>query len=253
MTRQELIKLQRTATAFPQSLLQYLGTFSRENNRPAPDWPLKNGNRLSERFDMTNLQIVIPGFRIPPGITVWVTPGAYRRKPNSAGYLAWTGWTEPITRLIASLIPTITVIGDMGPGIHDINALPATDPDFFQIINYATNEAVGVYDPNRPNTFQIGAALIDLYDGDDLMIRTPTFQAALPTLLRSSTWPRPRSYVYGIESMSYEDPNFNGSHRALGLLLFTPSPCPPHFAATTRFSTGGLRMSANLVTPITPF
>ena len=42
-------------------------------------------------------------------------------------------------------------------------------PDFFQIINYATNEAVGVNDPNRiQNTFKIGAALIDLYDGDDL-------------------------------------------------------------------------------------
>ncbi len=43
MTRQELIKLQRTldnpSGQFPQSLLQYLGTFSREHNRPAPDWP----------------------------------------------------------------------------------------------------------------------------------------------------------------------------------------------------------------------
>ena len=37
MTRQELIKLQRTI-GFSQSLLQYLGTFSRERNRPAPDW-----------------------------------------------------------------------------------------------------------------------------------------------------------------------------------------------------------------------
>ena len=51
---------------------------------------------------------------------------------------------------------------------HNINSLPA-DPDFFQIINYATNEAIGVNDPNRiRNTFNIGAALIDLYDGDDL-------------------------------------------------------------------------------------
>ena len=71
MTRQELVKLQRTLDnptgTFSQSLLQYLGTFSRERNQPAPDWPLKNGNRLSARFDMTNLQIVIPGFRIRPG------------------------------------------------------------------------------------------------------------------------------------------------------------------------------------------
>ena len=66
MTRQELIKLQRSI-GFSQSLLQYLGTFSREQNRPAQDWPLKGGNRLSDRFDMTNMQIVIPGFRILPG------------------------------------------------------------------------------------------------------------------------------------------------------------------------------------------
>ena len=67
MTRQELIKLQRTI-GFPQSLLQYLGTFSRDTNRPAQDWPLENGqSRLSGRFDMTNMQLVIPGFRIRPG------------------------------------------------------------------------------------------------------------------------------------------------------------------------------------------
>ena len=66
MTRQELIKLQRTI-GFSQSLLQYLGTFSREQNRPAPDWPLKSGNRLSARWDMNNLQLVIPGSWIRPG------------------------------------------------------------------------------------------------------------------------------------------------------------------------------------------
>ena len=66
MSRQELIKLQRTI-GFSQSLLQYLGTFSRELNRPAPDWPRVNGNYLTERFDMTNLQVVIPGFKIRRG------------------------------------------------------------------------------------------------------------------------------------------------------------------------------------------
>ena len=66
MSRQELIKLQRTI-GFSQSLLQYLGTFSREQNRPAPDWPLKSGNRLSARLDMNNLQIVIPDSWIRPG------------------------------------------------------------------------------------------------------------------------------------------------------------------------------------------
>src|SRR5439155_20647859 len=51
MNRQELIRLQRTI-GFSQSVLQYLGTFSRDRNRPAPDWPAVNGNRVPVRFDM---------------------------------------------------------------------------------------------------------------------------------------------------------------------------------------------------------
>ena len=91
MTRQELIKLQRTI-GFPQSLLQYLGTFSREMNRPAPDWPLMNGNRLTARFDMTNLQIVIPGFRIRTGTTVRATVGLEEEKrPRPAIWLGLGG------------------------------------------------------------------------------------------------------------------------------------------------------------------
>src|SRR5438270_4121352 len=65
MTRQELIKLQRTI-GFSQSLLQYLGTFSREANRPAPDWPQLNG-KLPARFDMNNLQGMLPDSWLAPG------------------------------------------------------------------------------------------------------------------------------------------------------------------------------------------
>ena len=65
ITRQELIKLQRTI-GFSQSLLQYLGTFSREKNRPAPNWPQLNG-KLPARWDMNNLAIVIPDSWIWPG------------------------------------------------------------------------------------------------------------------------------------------------------------------------------------------
>src|SRR5581483_6524223 len=62
MTRQELISLQRTI-GFSQSLLQYLGTFSREQNRPAPDW----SQTLAARWDMSNLQGVIPDSWLAPG------------------------------------------------------------------------------------------------------------------------------------------------------------------------------------------
>jgi hypothetical protein len=214
MSRQELIKLQRTLDnptgTFPQSLLQYLGTFSREKNRPAQDWPLRSGNRLSTRFDMTNLQIVIPGFRIRPG-------------NNGKGH----AWGLQKKLLIGQLFGLEWVDGNFNlnrltdrdyyghwvyPGHtgHNINSLP-DNPDFFQIINYATNEAVGVNDPNRiQNTFNIGAALIDLYDGDDLNDPDPnnpgdgTTGNTITIIDYGGA-----SYAYGIEAMSYDDPNFN--------------------------------------------
>ena len=65
MTRQELIRLQRTI-GFSQSLLQYLGTFSRECNRPAPAWPQLNGQVTGARWDMNNLQLVIPDALVLP-------------------------------------------------------------------------------------------------------------------------------------------------------------------------------------------
>src|SRR5581483_16266 len=53
--------------------------------------------------------------------------------------------------------------------IHNLNQWSA-NPDFFQIIDYAMNQANGgVPDPNHVrNTFSVGAALIDQYDTDDL-------------------------------------------------------------------------------------
>jgi Putative Ig domain len=216
MNRQELIKLQRTLNnppgQFPQSLLQYLGTFSRENNRPAQDWPPKSGNRLSARFDMTNLQIVIPGFRIRPGNNgkghAWGL-----QKQSDFFRLFGLVWVDG-THNLATRLTDPNYYGHWqygGPGhSHDINSLPA-NPDFFQIINYATNEAVGVNDPNRiQNTFKIGAALIDLYDGDDLNDPDPnnpgdgTTGNTITIIDYGGA-----SYAYGIEAMSYDDPNFN--------------------------------------------
>jgi hypothetical protein len=209
MTRQELIKLQRTI-GFPQSLLQYLGTFSRENNRPAQDWPLKSGNRLSTRFDMTNMQIVIPGFRIRPGNNGIGHAWGLQKKSLMCQLfgLAWVDGTHNLaTRLTDPNYYGHWQYGGAGCR-HDINAFPA-QPDFFQIINYATNEAVGVNDPNRVrNTFNIGAALIDLYDGDDLDDPDPNFPGPIANTITIIDYGG-ASYAYGIEAMSWDDPNFN--------------------------------------------
>jgi len=234
MSRQELIKLQRTI-GFSQSLLQYLGTFSREKNRPAQDWPLKSGNRLSTRFDMTNLQIVIPGFRIRPGNNgkghAWGL-----QKQTDFFRLFGLVWVDG-THNLATRFTDPNYYGHWQYGApghsHDINSLPA-DPDFFQIINYATNEAVGFNDANRiRNTFNIGAALIDLYDGDDLNDPDPnnpgdgTTGNTITIIDYGGA-----SYAYGIEAMSYDDPNFNLQRP--GPYCQYPPPVPSNYVLLNR-------------------
>ena len=58
---------------------------------------------------------------------------------------------------------------------HNLDPLPSSNPDFFQIIDYAMNQANGgTPDPNHVrNTFTVGAALIDQYDTDDLQDPDP--------------------------------------------------------------------------------
>ena len=60
LTRQELLKLLRSVDPGWQNYAQYLGTFSRERNRPAPDWPNLGGNLSEGRFNLNNLALVGP-------------------------------------------------------------------------------------------------------------------------------------------------------------------------------------------------
>jgi hypothetical protein len=210
MTRQELIRLQRTI-GFSQNLLQYLGTFSREFNRPAPSWLQLAGSVSSARWDMNNLSLMIP--------KPWFYPGnhgqghAYGKQRNSD---------------LLGLFGLVWVPGHFGASggrftdpdyyghwkyVHQLNPLPAdADPDFFQIIDYATNEAIGRNDPNRVrNTFTIGAAIIDQYDTDDLH---DTSEGGSPTgntvtIIDPYGTGIYTNYVYGIEGMSFDNPNVN--------------------------------------------
>ena len=93
MSRQELIKLQRTI-GFSQSLLQYLGTSSREQNRPAPNWPQLSGTLAAARWDMNNLAIMIPD----PFYNKHGNGHAYGRfKHTSIGQLFGLKWVDGIT------------------------------------------------------------------------------------------------------------------------------------------------------------
>jgi hypothetical protein len=105
--------------------------------------------------------------------------------------------------------------------IHSLNPLPA-NPDFFQIIDYAMNQAIGVNDPNHvQNTFNVGAALIDQYDSDDLVDPPPSggngSNGNPITIIDYGG----AIYAYGIEGMSYDDPNLNSSRP-----WFAPYPPP---------------------------
>jgi hypothetical protein len=208
MSRQELIKLQRTI-GFSQSLLQYLGTFSREINRPAPDWP----QTVAARWDMNYLALAIPDSWI-------VNPGHHGQ-----GH----AWGLQNHTLFAQLFGLRWINGNFTPGtrlidpnyyghwkyIHTLNPLPASNPDFFQLIDYAMNQAIGLTDPNHVrNTFSVGAALIDQYDTDDLYDPDPNPPASgdagnTITIIDPVGNGNPANYVYGIEGMSFDNPVLN--------------------------------------------
>jgi len=251
MTRQELIKLQRTLctdpvtgsyddTKFPQNLFQYLGTFSRDRNRPAPDWPQLNG-KLAGRFDMNNMQIVIPDSWLWPGHhgqghgygknrrtdlatlfqLVWVpgtfTPGKRFTDPNYYGHWKYIGKLED----------------------DNSNPLAGGNPDFFQIIDYAMNQAVGLpaNSPNHlRNTFTVGAAIIDQYDTDDLF-DAPQDDSTTGNLITLIDYlndeNHPENYAYGVETQSFVSPiSLDGVYRPP--FAAYPPPLPSTYARLNR-------------------
>ena len=192
ITRQQLLRL-RSSLGFSQNVLQYMGTFSRERNQPAPDWPNLSGHLSDGRFNLNNLALVVPnpddcntthgkkkGWQTgknrnhicgtPTEVIelfglFWVkaevldtnlkTPGHWR-------YIYHTGPNPP---------------GDPNPNYNSIicwdpnaNRNQARQVDFFQLLNYALNVGRGRTDhcggtiDTQARTFGIGASLIDQYD-----------------------------------------------------------------------------------------
>jgi hypothetical protein len=229
MTRQQLIKLQRTI-GFSQSLLQYLGTFSREVNRPAPDWPGLTGSLAGARWGMTNLQLVIPGFRIHHGNGIGHQYGL--NKNSDFGKLFGLIWVDGKWGAGGDRFTDPNYYGHWAyslPG-HNLNQLPA-NPDFFQVINYALKRTNGgVSNPDQ--VFNLGAALIDQYDGDDLYDPDGGGNGDFGNTITIIDYGG-ASYAYGIEGMSYDDPNRNLSRPP-----FAPNPVslgvPPNYVLLNR-------------------
>jgi len=185
MTRQELMKLWSSLN-LNTSVLQYLGTFSRERNQPARDWNRLNG-RLPDRYDITNLALVKPD---PPG-----TPscggnghggsngqGCYRgrgRFRGAAGDIRnqfGLAWIRPDLTITDS--HQLAYWGHWRyvgvPGLECPNAiacdhipvLRGANNDFFMILDYALTQANVDSDDtaNVADILALGASLIDQYD-----------------------------------------------------------------------------------------
>jgi hypothetical protein len=122
--------------------------------------------------------------------------------------------------------------------IHHLGQTLPANPDFFQIIDYAMNQAIGVNDPNHVrNTFTIGAALIDQYDTDDLYDPDPNpptngTGGNTITIIDTAGNGNPSDYVYGIEGMSFDDPNFNVLRP--GPYVQYPPPAPTGYVLLNR-------------------
>jgi hypothetical protein len=193
ISRQELLRLQRVLNnppgQFSQNVLQYMGTFSRERNRPAPDWPgLNPTGALSEgRFNLNNLAMAVPNpdqCIIPHGKKKGWQTGKNKNK--------LCGTPAEVVELLGLFWIRADVIDPHGrtPGnwryIGNVGGVPNPDQtpnphrgidcfrganqqnDFFQILYFGL---FGDCDHNRPDydnrlakTFAIGASLIDQYD-----------------------------------------------------------------------------------------
>ncbi|PYJ26458.1 MAG: hypothetical protein DME89_12705, partial [Verrucomicrobia bacterium] len=196
MSRRELLRLQSTIR-FSQDHLQYMGTFSRERNYPAPDW---RSLRLPDRFPMNAVGLVKP---VPPvSVTTrgrgnsdgngvgWRGRGRYRgcvRDILDMFGLAWVNGTGTDKSQLAYW-GRWQYVGEQQPSEPNNNPLAFIAPlrgrlEFIKILNYALNVANPSWDPlsndtdsNRvARTLSITASLIDQYDDSgDMNERDPT-------------------------------------------------------------------------------
>jgi len=219
MSRQELIKLQRSI-GFSPSVLQYLGTFSRDVNRPAPDWL----RTLEERWDMNNLQGVLPG--------LWNHPGYHGighafglQRHSTIGELFGLVWHAG-TFTVGTRLTDPNYYGRW-EYIHDVTGWNNPDPDFFQIIYNAMKMGNGGVSPNPKDVFTVGAAIIDQYDTDDLFDANPDPNECdnncgnTITIIDTVGHSNPADYVYGMEDMSWHDPTVDTARPGL---LYCPYP-----------------------------
>jgi hypothetical protein len=201
MTRQELLKL-RSSLGFSQNVLQYMGTFSRARNRPAPDWPwLGAANTLTERWNINNLDLLKPdpcfggcqkckrkkkfttcksgekkkgrGAKCGDGSDAAQLFGLWWKVDPKMGT---TGFWKYVGQNFGSQDPCSTTLNFTMPE----KIMPVTGSasaphqnDFFQVLHFALWGSAGQFTNGDTDkfrlmkTFSVGASLIDQYDADD--------------------------------------------------------------------------------------
>jgi hypothetical protein len=151
LTRRQLINIfQGNGTAGSSgiggsyNMLQFLGTFSREKN--VPTWTAGTA-ALTQRFALGNLALVKPN----PGSSIQTLFG-----------LKWVAGTPGTSS------PTIPghwqYVGSSGTALRDRIPAFTTNPEFFQLLNYAMNGTNTDDTAHIYTTLSIGAAVIDQYD-----------------------------------------------------------------------------------------
>lgn len=196
MTRKELLRLQGSI-GFSQDLLQYMGTFSRERNRPAPDW---RSLRLPDRFPMNAVGLVKPapldsvttrGRGNGDGNGVgWRGRGRYRGSAHDILDMFGLAWVNGTGTDKSQLTywGRWHYVGEQQPSEPNNQLLAYIAPlrgrlEFVKILNYALNVTNPGWDPlsndtdsNRvARTLSIAASLIDQYDDSgDANERDPT-------------------------------------------------------------------------------
>src|SRR5437899_1522446 len=187
MTRKELLRLQGSI-GFSEDLLQYMGIFSRERNRPAPDWRSLN-DRSPDRFPMNAIGLVKPA--PPESVTTrgrgngqgrgngWNGRGRYRgsiRDILAMFGLAWVNGSGTDKSQLGYW-GRWQYVGEQQPSEPNNHPLGYIPPlrgrlEFIKILHYALNIANAGWDPfsNDSNagrvarTLSIAASLIDQYD-----------------------------------------------------------------------------------------
>jgi hypothetical protein len=177
-TRAELINYLKTlgsvAGGISVNALQYMGTFSREQNKPtlpltpASVWPFTRVI-LPQRFYLGNLNWVVN----PP------TDAAKIRTYCGLQFASVDG-TSPCDSQVRWKY--------VGQGTNTIPllAIPAfpsdlTTLDFFQYINYALFGVTTADSTNIPFTLGIGAALVDQYDAETTRVTGIYYGSSTPT------------------------------------------------------------------------